>query len=56
MCCPSFTLFNNKHYISDEVVGYVLLLKMMTLEHNGHILVVAAVQATGFTNLVYSGG
>jgi hypothetical protein len=43
-------------YFSDEIVGYVLPLKTMTLEHNGHILVAAAVQATGFINLVYSGG
>ena len=44
------------NYFPDEVVGFVLPLKMMTLEHSGHIHAVAEVQATGFINIVYSGG
>ena len=43
-------------HVLDEIAGYVLPLRMMILEHSGHILAVAVVQVTGFTNRVYSDG
>jgi hypothetical protein len=48
-----FYLLND---FADEVVGFVLPLKMMILEHNGRTLVAAVAQATGFINFAYNVG